>query len=449
MGKTLFALAGPGIVAWVLLIFLPRWRVSRWVAESGIFPAYLAVLYVLGVAPLVVGAGPGLMADFGSAEGVVKLLARPEGALIAWIHILVFDQVVGHVIYLENMRHRYVSLPLQSVILFLTLMFGPVGFLLYYTLRFVRRTRDSRPPASAPQPPPSRSGSDEMEGGQVVSYLRRVWREERALIALGILGVVLGLIDVLIIRVQGALVPPGGDLTKAATFCLALGIYLMTLAPLLPVTGFSARGRSIWITLTAGAAIYSYAIENIQIFRGIDPRFNNASPPNQLAGLFFFLSAILNIVLFLVLAVRFFGARHQIRRGALLAGVRYGIASVFLGFAAGMWMSLLLSGRQVDPSGSALPIHALGFHGMQAVPLVALLALWSRHGRARLVVHAAGAAWLAAALAVFAQAAAGYAPAAPALPNVVAAVCLALWLAIALWAALGGSRPAPAPVLNR
>jgi hypothetical protein len=141
MGKTLFALSGPAIVVWVLLIFLPGWRVTRWLAASGLVPAYLAVLYLVGVLPPLVTSGGGMMQDFGTAEGVIKLLGNPEVALIAWIHILVFDQVVGHLIYLDNMRHRYVPLPVQSVFLFLTLMFGPVGFLGYYAVRALRRPR--------------------------------------------------------------------------------------------------------------------------------------------------------------------------------------------------------------------------------------------------------------------------------------------------------------------
>ena len=35
------------------------------------------------------------------------------------------------------MHHRYVPIPVQSVILFLTFMLGPVGFLSYYVIRWV------------------------------------------------------------------------------------------------------------------------------------------------------------------------------------------------------------------------------------------------------------------------------------------------------------------------
>ena len=135
----LFNLAGLAIVGWILLIFVPAWKGTRRVAELAVFPAYLAVLYVVGVVPVIVAAGPGVMLDFGNPAGVARLLANPDVAMVVWIHILVFDHLVGIFIYRDNMRERIVPLPVQSVILFLTLMFGPAGFLLYYGIRIARR----------------------------------------------------------------------------------------------------------------------------------------------------------------------------------------------------------------------------------------------------------------------------------------------------------------------
>jgi hypothetical protein len=136
----LFNLAEPAILGWALLIFLPTWPVTRWIATRAAFPAYLALLYVIGVVPLVIGAGARIMLDFGSADGVVRLLADPNVALIAWIHILAFDQVAGIWIYRHNLRARVVPLPVQSAILFLTLMFGPAGFLVYYAACAAKRS---------------------------------------------------------------------------------------------------------------------------------------------------------------------------------------------------------------------------------------------------------------------------------------------------------------------
>ena len=139
MYRTLFSLAGLAIVAWLPLILAPHWRITRRLAESAAFPLYLAVLYLVGIVGVLAELGPGIMRDFGNVDGVLALLATESLGLVAWIHILAFDQVVGLLIYRDNMRHRFVPLPVQSVILFLTLMFGPVGFLAYVVTRLAQR----------------------------------------------------------------------------------------------------------------------------------------------------------------------------------------------------------------------------------------------------------------------------------------------------------------------
>lgn len=138
MYLTLFKLAGFAAPAWALLIFLPTWRGTRWLARSAIVPALLCLLYVIGIVALISASGFGFIRDFGSAEGVTRLLSQQNIAIVAWIHFLAFDQLVGIFIYRDNMHHRYVPIPVQSVILFFTFMLGPVGFLTYYLARLIR-----------------------------------------------------------------------------------------------------------------------------------------------------------------------------------------------------------------------------------------------------------------------------------------------------------------------
>lgn len=133
--NTLFDIAGLAMIGWALMILLPGWSVTKRLVEWTAFPVVLAAIYVVGIALVLAESGPGVIADFGSADGVIGLLAEPEVALVAWIHILAFDHLVGVVIFRDNLRHGVVTLPVQSVILFLTLMFGPVGFLTYWLVR--------------------------------------------------------------------------------------------------------------------------------------------------------------------------------------------------------------------------------------------------------------------------------------------------------------------------
>lgn len=135
----LFNLAGLAIAGWALMILLPGWSVTRRLVEWTAFPVGICAIYVVGVVAVLGEAGPGIVADFGSAEGVIGLLKVPDIALVAWIHILAFDHLVGIFIFRDNLRHNVVLLPLQSLILFVTLMFGPAGFLTYWIVRTTRR----------------------------------------------------------------------------------------------------------------------------------------------------------------------------------------------------------------------------------------------------------------------------------------------------------------------
>lgn len=140
MFLTLYKLSSVGLLGWLLLIAFPTSRASRWIADRAVFPLFISVLYVAGLVPLLMKE-PGAVVDFTSAEGVIHLLSQPNAALVLWIHVIAFDQAVALMIYRDNMQHRWVSLPVQSVILVLTLMFGPGGYLAYTALRGLNRGR--------------------------------------------------------------------------------------------------------------------------------------------------------------------------------------------------------------------------------------------------------------------------------------------------------------------
>lgn len=143
----LFSLSSFAMLGWVMIILLPAWRVTRILVKMNIFPMYLALLYTIGILMAIWSNGFGFTQDFSSASGVIQLLAEPDFALLVWIHILCFDQFIGHYIYRDNMEHRYVQLPLQSVLLFVTLMFGPFGWLSYVVLRKLSKRGKAVPKA--------------------------------------------------------------------------------------------------------------------------------------------------------------------------------------------------------------------------------------------------------------------------------------------------------------
>ena len=225
---------------------------------------------------------------------------------------------------------------------------------------------------------------------------------------LGLLGIGLGTVCALVGLARGFDVPPEGNLWETATFNGALGIFHLTQATLAPEAGFTERGQRRWGTALIVATLYAYGIETIQAFRGLDPRFSAvAGAPDQLLGGVFFLDAVFIMALFLVLAWRFLRAEAT----PLRLAVRYGATASLVSFGVGIWMSVF-QGRMVGAEGNLLPIHAAGFHGLQTVPLVALLLMWSGAPEGVTVrwVHAAGVAWIGLCGAVLWQASTGGSP---------------------------------------
>jgi len=261
--------------------------------------------------------------------------------------------------------------------------------------------------------------------------------ENRALTLMGVIGILLGMLCLIVMAARGGVpIPPEGDLLKPATFDIAVGIYLITLALLLPSAGFSDGGRKRWVASNVGLFAYAFGIENIQIFRGLDPRFSRAAGPiDQILGGVFFLAALGTLVMFVIMTTKFFRRDRADRDSLVLLAIRYGSVAALGAFGAGIWMSLI-QGRLTGESGNILPLHALGFHGLQAVPLVALLLVWSAADQreSRQWVHLTGIAWLIACAAVALQTVAGRSifDVSPAI--LVTAFVLTVWTAIALYA---------------
>lgn len=115
----------------------------------------------------------------------------------------------------------------------------------------------------------------------------------------------------------------------------------------------------------------------------------------------FFLIACGLIALFIILALPFTRRSQTPAESVLFLAIRYAAAAALLAFAAGMAMSAN-QGPRLGQAGNLLAPHALGFHGLQALPLVALLATWAGVAieGARRWVHQAGLAWLGACMAV-------------------------------------------------
>lgn len=137
--ETLFSLTnGWAIFGWVALAFLPRKPlVLTLIMYLGV--ALLALVYTVmmglmmsGTVDPVGGNGSGL--DFTTLAGVMALFDSKGGAVIGWTHYLAFDLFIGLWIARDADAKGFGRL-VQIPILFLTLMFGPVGLIAWLIVR--------------------------------------------------------------------------------------------------------------------------------------------------------------------------------------------------------------------------------------------------------------------------------------------------------------------------
>ena len=112
---------------WLLLIFLPKWKGTKFLTTHHVVPIFLAVLYTLFITKAITEAG---MMDFSSLSSVMDLFTDPTAAVAGWIHYLAFDLLIGMWMVRQNetaMLHGVI----MGFCLLLTFFAGPVGFLLF------------------------------------------------------------------------------------------------------------------------------------------------------------------------------------------------------------------------------------------------------------------------------------------------------------------------------
>ena len=121
------------VLSWLLLAVLPgRPWVTEVVTGRGV-PMLFAALYVVIVATTFGGAE----GTFSTLDGVATLFSNRWLLLAGWLHYLAFDLLIG-TWEARDARERGVPRLLLVPCLFVTLMFGPAGWLLYMGARELR-----------------------------------------------------------------------------------------------------------------------------------------------------------------------------------------------------------------------------------------------------------------------------------------------------------------------
>jgi Domain of unknown function (DUF4281) len=121
------------VLCWILLAVLPD---RRWVTE-GVTGRAAPALFAAAYIAIVIAVFPGADGSFSTLAGVTTLFSNPWLLLAGWLHYLAFDLLIGTWEARDSVERgipRWLLIPC----LFLTLMFGPAGWLAYLIVRTLR-----------------------------------------------------------------------------------------------------------------------------------------------------------------------------------------------------------------------------------------------------------------------------------------------------------------------
>ena len=102
-----------------------------------VVPLLLSVIYCIYIIGFFNIQGGG----FGSIQQVRTLFNNDNLLLAGWVHYLAFDLLTGFAIVKSAQEHKlshFIIIPC----LILTFMFGPVGFLLYQIIKYIKITNE-------------------------------------------------------------------------------------------------------------------------------------------------------------------------------------------------------------------------------------------------------------------------------------------------------------------
>lgn len=396
---------------WALMLLLPRWRWTRRIMHSPFVSVAPAALYGVLVAPRLLEIWPALARP--TLDGIALLLGSPAGATIAWIHFLAFDLFVGRWVYLDS-QEKQISPWFTTPLLFLTLMLGPLGFLLYLTVRSAlslrvardederdaRETFDKRTKAANERPNAAQMTNKNM-GSAVQSFRHTAGGLNRPLAILGgvmlvvLLGTMVGLI------VDHRVITGVPAWLKPAKFAISISIYSFTFAWLLSFVENRPRLVRWTANLTVVSMVVEMAIIAVQAARGTTSHFNMTTTFNAVLWNMMGSFVILAWSMTLLLAIALIRQRmaDQVFAWSLRLGVLVALVGMTLAFlmprptpaqltALTMHTPTAVGAHSVGvpDGGPGLPIvgwstvggdlraaHFLGLHALQVLPFLGWL----------------------------------------------------------------------------
>jgi len=122
------------MLMWVMMIFSPNWKGTRFLIDYKLVPIALSILYGIYIIQSLQDGG-GM--DFSTLESVMNLFTMEIAVLAGWLHYLAFDLLVGMWILDQNQTLKINHFILVPCLLG-AFMLGPIGFLLFMIVRTIR-----------------------------------------------------------------------------------------------------------------------------------------------------------------------------------------------------------------------------------------------------------------------------------------------------------------------
>jgi hypothetical protein len=387
---------------WALMILLPRWRWTARIMRSPFASAAPALIYAALVLPRLGTIWPAIARP--TLTGVAALLGSPEGATIAWVHFLAFDLFVGRWVYLDSHERRLSAL-LTAPVLFLTLMLGPLGFLIYLVIRAVATSREAGKSDTQISPARVNRSEPSINGTQLglrtadpnKTLLQHAWRTNRPLTILGVAMILVFLATLAGLLLDHRIITGAPAWLKPAKFAVSVSVYCFTFVWLLGFVESRQRLARFAANMTVVSFIVEMTVILTQAARGTTSHFNLTTPLNSFLwltmGAFIVVVWVMNLLLAIVLTFEPIPNRPfawSLRLGLLFSLV--GMAAAFLMVRpTPNQMTAIAAGRGphivgahnvgVADGGPGLPVvgwstaggdlrvaHFVGIHAMQVLP---------------------------------------------------------------------------------
>lgn len=378
---------------WALMILPPRWRWTGRIMRSPFVSVAPALLYAVLVLPRLGAIWPAIARS--TLPAIATLLGSPEGATIAWAHFLAFDLFIGRWIFLDSQERR-VSPLLMAPVLFLTLMLGPLGFLIYLVIRAVAASREAD--KSGAQISGARVNREPLIDGTQLgvqtrdpgkTLLERAWHTSWPLTMLGVAMILVFLAALAGVLLDHRVITGAPAWLKPAKFAVSVSVYCFTFAWLL---GF-VESRPRLARLAANVTVVSFIVEMTVILtqaaRGTTSHFNVTTPLNTFLwltmGAFIVVVWTMNLLLAILLLF------ERIPNRPFAWSLRLGLLVSLVGMGSGFLMVRPTHEQLVAMAANHAPrvvgAHSVGVaDGGPGLPVVG----WSTAGGDLRVAHFLG-----------------------------------------------------------